>query len=104
MTLLTRQNPWNDLRTLQARFFEPFFGRFDFDEQMGGGTWAPPVDVAEENDRLLVRVEVPGMNQSDLKVHLGWPAHRQRRAHADEFTRCAGVPLLLQVDPGGFGH
>ena len=69
MTLLTRQNPWNDLRTLQARFFEPFFGRFDFDEQMGGGTWAPPVDVAEENDRLLVRVEVPGMNQSDLKVH-----------------------------------
>lgn len=70
MTFLTRQNPWNDFRTLQARVFEPFFGRFNFlDDEMTSGTWAPPVDVAEEADKLLVRVEVPGMNQEDLKVH-----------------------------------
>jgi HSP20 family protein len=52
------------------RFFEPFFGRFNFlDEQMNSGTWAPAVDVAEETDKILVRVEVPGMKQEDLKVN-----------------------------------
>ena len=70
MTFLTRQNPWNDLRTLQTRFFEPFFGRFNFlEDEMTSGTWAPAVDVAEENDKLLVRVEVPGMKQEDLKIN-----------------------------------
>ena len=60
----------NDLRTLQTRFFEPFFGRFNFaDDEMRSGSWAPPVDVAEEPEKILVRVEVPGMNERDLKIH-----------------------------------
>jgi HSP20 family protein len=69
MMFLTRQNPINDFRTFQARLFEPFFGRFNFEDEMTTGTWAPPVDVAEEADKILVRVEVPGMNESDLKVN-----------------------------------
>jgi HSP20 family protein len=70
MTFITRPtNPLNDFRTLQARFFEPFFGRFNFlEDEMKSGTWAPAVDVAEEKDKILVRVEVPGMNENDLKV------------------------------------
>jgi len=70
MTLITRSaNSLNDLRTLQARFFEPFFGRFNFlEDELKSGTWAPAVDVAEEKDKILVRVEVPGMNENDLKV------------------------------------
>jgi HSP20 family protein len=66
---VTRFSPANDLRTLQNRFFEPFFGRFGFlDDQMPTGTWAPAVDVAEEQDKILVKVEVPGMEEKDLKV------------------------------------
>lgn len=66
---LTRTN-LNDFRTLQSRVFEPFFGRFQFvDDQLPTGTWAPPVDVAEEKDKIMVKVEVPGMKESDLKVH-----------------------------------
>jgi HSP20 family protein len=61
MTFLVRQNPFND-------FLEPFFGRFNFGDAQTS-TWAPPVDVAEENDKLLVRVEVPGMDEKDLRVH-----------------------------------
>jgi HSP20 family protein len=70
MTFITRStNPLNDFRTLQARFFEPFFGRFNYlEDELKSGTWAPAVDVAEEKDKILVRVEVPGMNQNDLKV------------------------------------
>jgi HSP20 family protein len=70
MTYLTRSsNPRNDFRVLQARVFEPFFGRFNFlEDELKSGTWAPPVDVAEENEKIIVRVEVPGMNEQDLKV------------------------------------
>jgi HSP20 family protein len=65
MTFITRStNP-----LMQARFFEPFFGRFNFlEDETKSGVWAPPVDVAEEKDKIFVRVEVPGMNESDLKV------------------------------------
>jgi HSP20 family protein len=63
-------NPLNDFRTLQARVFEPFFGRFNFlDDQLPSGTWAPAVDVAEEKDKLLVKIEVPGIEEKDLKIH-----------------------------------
>ena len=56
--------------TLQQRFLEPFFGRFNFlDDQPSSGTWAPPVDVAEEKDHILVKVEVPGVDEKDLKVN-----------------------------------
>lgn len=66
MTFVTRTDP----RNLQARFFEPFFGRFNFlDESMHSGTWAPAVDVAEDTDKIVVKVEVPGMEESDLKVN-----------------------------------
>ena len=70
MTFVTRRNPWSDVRNLQARFLEPFFGRFNYlDDEVTSGTWAPPVDVAEEANKILVRVEVPGMDEKDLKVH-----------------------------------
>lgn len=56
--------------TLQQRFLEPFFGRFNFlDDQPSSGTWAPPVDVAEEKDHILVKVEVPGVDEKDLRVN-----------------------------------
>jgi HSP20 family protein len=66
---MTRYNPLNDFRTLQARLFEPFFGRFNFlDDALGASSWAPPVDVAEENDKILVKIEVPGIEEKDLRV------------------------------------
>ena len=70
MTFLTRySNPINDFRTLQARVFEPFFGRFNFlDDALESGTWAPAVDVAEEKDKIFVKIEVPGMNEKDLSI------------------------------------
>ena len=72
MTFMTRNNPFNDLRTLQARFWEPFFGRFNFlDEELNptASTWAPAVDVAEDAEKIHVKVEVPGMEEKDLKIN-----------------------------------
>jgi len=70
MSAVTRHNPFNDLRTLQNRVFEPFFGRFNFmDDALGSGTWAPAVDVAEDAEKIHVKVEVPGMDETDLKIN-----------------------------------
>ena len=68
--MITRYNPRNDFRTLQSRYFEPFFGRFNFmDDALTSGTWAPPVDVAEDQERIHVKVEVPGMDEKDLRIN-----------------------------------
>ena len=60
----------NLTRYSQARFLEPFFGRFNFmDDALTGGTWAPAVDVAEDAEKIPVKVEVPGMEEKDLRVN-----------------------------------
>jgi HSP20 family protein len=50
------------------RLLEPF-ARFDAgDEDLVSGTWAPPVDVAETQEKILVRAEVPGLRQEDIQI------------------------------------
>jgi HSP20 family protein len=58
----------NNLSRYEARFFEPFF-RFPFvQEEAQSATWNPAVDVVEENNQILVKVEVPGIDEKDLRV------------------------------------
>ena len=60
-----------DLKTLQVqlnRLFEPFARFATGDEDLVSGTWVPPVDVAETQEKILVRAEVPGMKQEDISI------------------------------------
>ncbi len=69
MTRITGNNP--DIKTLQAqlnRVFEPFARFATGDEDLVSGTWVPPVDVAETQEKILVRAEVPGLRQEDIQV------------------------------------
>ena len=68
MALTTRFNPFDDLRRLEARLFEPFFRMPYFTEEMQAAGWNPPVDVLEENDKIVVKVEVPGVEEKNLHV------------------------------------
>ena len=68
MTFLTRHNPFDDFRRLESRLFEPFFRFPFFTEEMQTNAWNPPVDVLEETDRIVVKVEVPGVDEKDLRV------------------------------------
>lgn len=68
MTRITRINPFGDLRRVEASFFEPFF-RYPFlQEEARTAAWNPPVDVVEENGSIFVKVEVPGVDEKDLRV------------------------------------
>jgi HSP20 family protein len=64
MTFLTRSNPFSGI---EARMFEPFF-RFPYFQEQASAAWNPPVDVLEETDKILVKVEVPGVDEKDLRV------------------------------------
>lgn len=65
MTRIVRFSPMDRLDTA---FFEPFF-RFPFvQEAARTAAWNPPVDVLEENEKILVKVEVPGVDEKDIHV------------------------------------
>lgn len=60
-----------DVKNLQVqlnRLFEPFARFATGDEDLVSGTWVPPVDVAETQEKILVRAEVPGMRQEDIAI------------------------------------
>ncbi|HEX2833725.1 MAG TPA: Hsp20/alpha crystallin family protein [Thermoanaerobaculia bacterium] len=68
MTRIVRYNPFGDLRRMEARLMEPFF-RFPFlSEEVQASAWTPAVDVLEETDKIVVKVEAPGVEEKDLRV------------------------------------
>ena len=63
--------PNSDFKTLQNqlnRIFEPFARFSAGDEDLVSGAWVPAVDVAETQEKSLVRAEVPGMKQEDVQI------------------------------------
>ncbi|MBV8516833.1 MAG: Hsp20/alpha crystallin family protein [Acidobacteria bacterium] len=68
MTFLTRSNPFEDLRRVEARLFEPFFRFPFFAEEARGTAWNPPVDVVEEQEKLILKMEIPGIDEKDLRI------------------------------------
>src|ERR1051326_3671212 len=67
MTTILRNPDFKNLQSQLNRIFEPF-ARMANDEDLATGTWVPPVDVAETQDKILVRAEVPGMKQDDIAI------------------------------------
>jgi len=63
MTMITRIDPFREL----ANFFENF-AEGSGKEQLTAGTFVPPVDVYEDEHNLVLKLEVPGVNEEDLNV------------------------------------
>lgn len=72
MTLITRIDPFRELSTLQDRFNSLFenFAEANGKDQLAAGSFVPPVDVYEDEHSLVLKLEVPGMNEEDLNVSL----------------------------------
>jgi HSP20 family protein len=72
MTLITRIDPFRELSSLQDRFNSFFenFAEVGGKEQLAAGSFVPPVDVYEDEHSLVLKLEVPGMNEEDLNVSL----------------------------------
>jgi HSP20 family protein len=63
MTMITRIDPFRELATFFENFAEPT-GK----DQLTAGNFVPPVDVYEDEQNLILKLEVPGVNESDLNV------------------------------------
>jgi HSP20 family protein len=70
-TALTRWEPFCNLSTLQEqmnRFFDDSF--FRFAEESALTTWAPAVDIYEDGDNLVLKADLPDINEKDLDLRI----------------------------------
>jgi len=65
MTTITRIDPFREL----ASFFENWAAPTGKD-QLAAGTFVPPVDVYEDEQNLILKLEIPGVNEEELNVSL----------------------------------
>jgi HSP20 family protein len=68
MLTVSRWEPFRDLVTIQNRLNRIFGDPTACTNAEEVGTWAPPVDVIEEPDRLVFRAEIPGVSKDDIDV------------------------------------
>jgi HSP20 family protein len=64
--------PWMGFGTLKQDM-DRLFGRVatsKWDDFLTLGDWSPSMDISETKDSLVVKVEVPGMDQKDIRVAL----------------------------------
>src|SRR5881628_1897068 len=71
MTVLTRWDPFREFSTLQDRMnrlFQQSYG--DREESLTTSTFAPAVDVYEDEHNVTLKIEVPGIDEKDIDVRI----------------------------------
>ena len=63
---LMRWDPYREIASLSDRLNRTF-GRSDREDETLAA-WAPPVDIAEEKDRILITAELPGFKENQIEV------------------------------------
>jgi HSP20 family protein len=54
-----------------SRFFNDFFNDWSTSSALQDrGNWMPPVDILEKNGDMVLRCELPGMDEKDIEVRL----------------------------------
>ena len=69
---IVRWEPLRDLMTAQRDFDRMFRGVFspEGEGDLSTRTWAPPVDIYENGDNLVLKAEVPGVNPDDVEIRV----------------------------------
>lgn len=73
MSMMPRTSPFRDLATLQDRI-NRMFGDFSFpagapDVEVAT-TWAPAVNIFEDQEEVAVTADLPGMKKEDVEITL----------------------------------
>ena len=70
---IVRWEPFSNLVTAQRDFdrlfkeaFNPFFG----ESELSTHTWAPPVDIYETENDIVLKAELPGVDPKDVEVRV----------------------------------
>jgi HSP20 family protein len=121
MTLLTRWEPFRELSTMQDRInrvnrlFRESYSAEGPEEALTTTSFAPPVDIYEDEHNITLKLEVPGIDEKDIDVRIEnttLTVHGERKIEKEEkeenfrrverqygsFTRSFTLPG--SVDPG----
>src|SRR6266849_3081885 len=90
MTVLTRWYPYRELNTLQERvnrLFHESFSNEGRDESLATSSFAPAVDVYEDEHNITLKIEVPGIDEKDIDVRIEnntLTVHGERKIEKEE--------------------
>jgi HSP20 family protein len=121
MTLLTRWEPFREFSTQQDRMnrmnrlFRDSYSTEGPEEALTTTSFAPPVDIYEDEHNITLKLEVPGIDEKDIDVRVEnttLTVHGERKIEKEEkeenfrrverqygeFTRSFTLPS--SVDPG----
>lgn len=71
MATITRWDPFREAFALQNRLNSIFtgYGQSEADA-LSAANFAPPVDIYEDESKLVLKLEVPGIQESDLDIQV----------------------------------
>ena len=118
MTVITRWDPFREFSTLQDRMnrlFRESFGPEGQEESLTTSTFAPPVDVYEDEHNVTLKIEVPGIDEKDVDVRIEnnvLTVHGERKLEKEEkeenfrrverryggFTRTFTLPTTVDAE------
>jgi HSP20 family protein len=93
MTLLTRWEPFRDLATMQDRMnrmnrlFREAYSPEGPEEALTTTSFAPPVDIYEDEHAITLKLEVPGIDENDIDVRVEnttLTVHGERKIEKEE--------------------
>ena len=68
---LVKWEPFRDLITMQdrmSRLFDETLSRIWKEEELQRGVWTPLVDIADQGGEVVLKVDLPEMNQSEIDI------------------------------------
>src|SRR5579864_2493135 len=118
MTLLTRWEPLREFSIMQERMnrmnrlFRESYSPENPEEALTTTSFAPPVDIYEDEHTIALKMEVPGIDEKDIDVRIEnntLTVHGERKIEKEEkeenfrrierqygsFTRCFTLPSSL---------
>ena len=118
MSQLTRWEPFREFSPMEDRLTRLFRGSFNPErpeEALTNTSLAPPVDIYEDEHKIALKIEVPGIDEKDIDVRIEGntlTVHGERKLEKEEkeenfrrverhygsFTRSFTLPG--SVDPG----
>ena len=85
----------------QTRMFDEFFNR----SKGGQYDWSPPTDITETESEYIIEMEIPGMEEDDIKVSLNenhLTIVGEIKKQEESSSQRSGKPLLIERFTGGF--
>jgi HSP20 family protein len=71
MTVVTRWDPFREFTTLQDRMNRLFRDSYgDREDALTTSTFAPAVDVYEDEHNITLNIEVPGIDEKDIDIRV----------------------------------